>query len=164
MDLIRHPHDPRLGDEEPVGDQDVEDSPVGHVDHRHRPQKHVHMEDESSPTSDHSSPHPTSPLHEKPHIPILNVTIPALRHEDRPFRLSTLIDKLPFNFGWIPANFTWSKIKPVIRCALTAWVSIIFVVISKTERVLGQVSRCLACECACTAARSILDQNQFEFV
>ena len=41
---------------------------------------------------------------------------------------------------WIPANFTYPKLKPVIRSALTAWLSIVLFVIPSVEDTLGQVS------------------------
>jgi hypothetical protein len=41
---------------------------------------------------------------------------------------------------WIPANWTWSKWKPVIRSALAAWISVVIFVIPTTENLLGQVS------------------------
>jgi hypothetical protein len=43
-------------------------------------------------------------------------------------------------FGWIPENFTWSQLKPVIRCFLTAWVSLVFIIVRPVARSLGQVS------------------------
>ena len=42
-------------------------------------------------------------------------------------------------FEWIPANFTFSKLKPVIRSALSAWLSLILFVIPTVENTLGQV-------------------------
>jgi hypothetical protein len=47
---------------------------------------------------------------------------------------------LPPSMHWIPANFNWSKLKPVIRSAVTAWISLLFVIINPTLRVVGQVS------------------------
>ena len=47
---------------------------------------------------------------------------------------------LPPIIAWIPANFTWPKLKPVIRCALTAWVSVVLMIIGPVSRSLGQVS------------------------
>lgn len=48
--------------------------------------------------------------------------------------------KLPSSLQWVPANFTWSKVKPVIRCAISAWVSLLLVIIPQTSKFLGQVS------------------------
>lgn len=47
---------------------------------------------------------------------------------------------LPPSLAWIPANLTWSQMKPVIRCSLTAWVSLVFTVVRPLSRSLGQVS------------------------
>lgn len=43
------------------------------------------------------------------------------------------------NFQWVPQNNSWSKWKPVIRCALAAWISGILFVIPQTEKAMGQV-------------------------
>ncbi|KIY44983.1 hypothetical protein FISHEDRAFT_50366 [Fistulina hepatica ATCC 64428] len=37
--------------------------------------------------------------------------------------------KVPEWLQWIPANWTWSKIKPVIRCAVAAWIAAVLFVI-----------------------------------
>jgi hypothetical protein len=47
---------------------------------------------------------------------------------------------LPSSLAWIPANSSWSKLKPVIRCSLAAWVSLVLMVISAVSRPLGQAS------------------------
>jgi hypothetical protein len=47
----------------------------------------------------------------------------------------------PSSLQWIPKNLTWSKMKPVIRCSLVAWISLLFMIIPKTAKMLGQVSR-----------------------
>ena len=49
----------------------------------------------------------------------------------------------PLDLSWIPANFSWPKIKPVIRSSAMAFVSVIFMVLSPVENVTGQV--CLPC-------------------
>lgn len=46
---------------------------------------------------------------------------------------------LPSSLAWIPANLTWSRLKPVIRCSLTAWVCVVFLVVRPLSRSLGQV-------------------------
>ncbi|KIK91214.1 hypothetical protein PAXRUDRAFT_150011 [Paxillus rubicundulus Ve08.2h10] len=46
--------------------------------------------------------------------------------------------KPPASLQWIPANWTWSKWKPVIRSALAAWISVVIFVIPTTENLLGQ--------------------------
>jgi Putative ER transporter, 6TM, N-terminal len=52
---------------------------------------------------------------------------------------SMLPSKVPSSLQWIPDNFTLSKIKPVIRCSVAAWVSSILFVIPKVEVWIGQV-------------------------
>ena len=47
---------------------------------------------------------------------------------------------VPPVLAWIPANLTWSKLKPVIRCSLTAWVSVVLMITRPVSRSLGQVS------------------------
>ncbi|KIP04314.1 hypothetical protein PHLGIDRAFT_493842 [Phlebiopsis gigantea 11061_1 CR5-6] len=61
----------------------------------------------------------------------------------KPPRLSFaqwLVKYSPVDLKWIPANWAWSKVKPVIRCAIVAWISILFVIIPKTEVTLGTAS------------------------
>ncbi|KAH7905721.1 hypothetical protein BJ138DRAFT_1130340 [Hygrophoropsis aurantiaca] len=48
--------------------------------------------------------------------------------------------KLHARLEWIPANWTWSKWKPVIRSALAAWLSVVIFVIPRTENLMGQAS------------------------
>ena len=43
------------------------------------------------------------------------------------------------DFKWIPQNSSWSQLKPVIRCALAAWICGLLFIISKTENAMGQV-------------------------
>jgi hypothetical protein len=45
--------------------------------------------------------------------------------------------KWPTKLSWIPANLTWPRLRDVIRCALLGWLSILFLVITPTQRVLG---------------------------
>lgn len=47
--------------------------------------------------------------------------------------------KVPAFLQWIPANWNWSKLKPVIRCAIAAWISAVLFVIPTVENVMGQV-------------------------
>jgi hypothetical protein len=47
---------------------------------------------------------------------------------------------VPPGLAWIPQNLTWSKLKPVIRCSLVAWVSVVLMIIGPVSRSLGQVS------------------------
>jgi hypothetical protein len=48
--------------------------------------------------------------------------------------------RLPQNLQWIPANFTWPKLKPVIRCAIATWISVLLFAIPRVMRFMGQVS------------------------
>lgn len=48
--------------------------------------------------------------------------------------------KLPSSLAWIPANLTWDRLKPVIRCSLTSWVALVFMILPGVARPLGQVS------------------------
>ncbi|KAK0473358.1 hypothetical protein IW261DRAFT_1503962 [Armillaria novae-zelandiae] len=48
--------------------------------------------------------------------------------------------KLPSNLQWIPASWTWPKVKPVIRCAVAAWLSTVLFVIPAVERFIGQAN------------------------
>ena len=41
--------------------------------------------------------------------------------------------KWPKRMQWIPANWTWPKMKPVIRCAIACWIAVILFVIPKIE-------------------------------
>lgn len=56
---------------------------------------------------------------------------------------SGLRSSMSSNFQWVPRNNSWSKWKPVIRCALAAWVSGVLFVIPKTENAMGQVCHVL---------------------
>ena len=47
---------------------------------------------------------------------------------------------VPPSLAWIPPNLTWSKLKPVIRCSLTAWVSVVLMIVGPVSRKVGQVS------------------------
>jgi len=49
-------------------------------------------------------------------------------------------ENLPRTLQWIPANWSWSKWKPVIRSALAAWISLLLFLIPTTLNVMGQVS------------------------
>jgi len=47
--------------------------------------------------------------------------------------------RLPAQLRWIPRNWTWSKLKPVIRCSIVAWVSAVLFIIPRVELLMGQV-------------------------
>ena len=61
-----------------------------------------------------------------------------------------ILKKSPIDLSWIPANWNWSKIKPVIRSAIEAWVSVIFFIIPRTEVIMGQVRLCARCHRSCS--------------
>ena len=44
---------------------------------------------------------------------------------------------------WIVRNWHWSKVKPVIRCAVVGWISVLLFVIPRVEKEVGQVRRSL---------------------
>jgi hypothetical protein len=46
---------------------------------------------------------------------------------------------LPSSLQWIPNNWALSKIKPVVRCSISAWVASVLFVIPSVEIWLGQV-------------------------
>lgn len=46
---------------------------------------------------------------------------------------------VPPSLAWIPQNTSWSKFKPVIRCSLAAWASVLLMIIRPVSRRLGQV-------------------------
>lgn len=48
--------------------------------------------------------------------------------------------KIPVpDVSWIVNNLTRTRLKPVIRCAIAAWLAMLLVLIKSTQRVLGQV-------------------------
>ncbi|KAA1476343.1 hypothetical protein DENSPDRAFT_932985 [Dentipellis sp. KUC8613] len=47
------------------------------------------------------------------------------------------VPSLPINLQWISRNWTWSKWKPVIRCALSAWVCLVLMVTNASLRTMG---------------------------
>ena len=58
------------------------------------------------------------------------------------FQLKNLkpdLHHLPKPLEWIPQRFTWSNIKPVIRCAVSAWICLVLYVIHPVEKTMGQV-------------------------
>ena len=46
--------------------------------------------------------------------------------------------QVPEYLEWIPANWTWAKFKPVIRCAVAAWIATIFFIIPQVQNFMGQ--------------------------
>lgn len=54
-------------------------------------------------------------------------------------------DRLPSALQWVPANWNWSKWKPVLRSALAAWICLLLFLIPTTLNVMGQVG--IPCSC-----------------
>ncbi|KDR73331.1 hypothetical protein GALMADRAFT_228417 [Galerina marginata CBS 339.88] len=52
--------------------------------------------------------------------------------------LVPVIAYLAGHFAWVPQNLVWSKVKPVIRCALVTWVSTVLFLIPAVMRMMGQ--------------------------
>lgn len=48
--------------------------------------------------------------------------------------------KFPRGLQWVSANWTWSKWKPALRSAVSAWVAVVIFVIPSVENVLGQAA------------------------
>ncbi|KAF8550186.1 hypothetical protein OG21DRAFT_1469052 [Imleria badia] len=51
-----------------------------------------------------------------------------------------LSDNIPPTLQWIPANWSWSKWKPVLRSALAAWIGLLLFLIPTTLNVMGQAA------------------------
>ncbi|THH28781.1 hypothetical protein EUX98_g5402 [Antrodiella citrinella] len=51
-----------------------------------------------------------------------------------------IYDRLLPDVAWVPNNWTWTKVKPVIRGAVLAFVSLIFVIVFRLEKTLGNAS------------------------
>lgn len=50
----------------------------------------------------------------------------------------------PVHFSCVPAHLTWSKLKPVIRCAIVrCWVFALLMIIPRTSNLMGQASNIL---------------------
>ncbi|CDO69808.1 hypothetical protein BN946_scf184803.g6 [Trametes cinnabarina] len=117
-------YDPRLGDEDVA-------AVLEQSDHAHlpRPQKHVRIPDDPAHDAD---PSPDDDSNEKS-----RARAPKKPPEPWPKRLARL---LPIDLSWIPPNLTYSKIKPVIRCAFVCFVSAILMVIPRVYNLMGQGS------------------------
>ncbi|KAI0318290.1 hypothetical protein OF83DRAFT_1057097 [Amylostereum chailletii] len=109
--------DPRIGDED-----DAEDPP------------HIHRQ-KSSTASPAESGTSSPPRGEKKGEKQRDAT-----KKPPPPPKSGLLDKftLPQNLQWIPNNWNWSKLKPVIRSAVAQWVGLLLIVINPTLRAMGQ--------------------------
>ncbi|OSC96284.1 hypothetical protein PYCCODRAFT_123266 [Trametes coccinea BRFM310] len=118
-------YDPRLGDEDLAAV--LEQSDHGHPDLPHRPQKHVRIPDDPG----HDPDAPSDDTGPEKSLPRPRKKPPEPWHK-------RLLALLPFDLSWIPANFTRSKIKPVIRCAFVCFVSAILMVIPRVYNLMGQ--------------------------
>ncbi|KZW02716.1 hypothetical protein EXIGLDRAFT_601614 [Exidia glandulosa HHB12029] len=47
--------------------------------------------------------------------------------------------------SWIATHLNWSSAKPVIRCSVTAWVGLTFLLNNKTDHIMGQVAHYILC-------------------
>ncbi|KAL7286018.1 hypothetical protein ACG7TL_001135 [Trametes sanguinea] len=122
-------YDPRLGDEDLAAV--LEQSDHGHPPHR--PQKHVRIPDDPG----HDPDAPSDDTGTEKSLPRPRKKPPEPWHKP-------LLALLPFDLSWIPANFTRSKIKPVIRCAFVCFVSAILMVIPRVYNLMGQPLTSLA--------------------
>ena len=71
------------------------------------------------------------------------IDVEGQKPKERQSNLRKQVDKasnwLAPHFAWIAPNNIWSKWKPVIRCALAAWISGILFIVPTTENAMGQV-------------------------
>lgn len=125
-------YDPRMGDE---GSDEELPSPTSLRQARKRVTMDRHPTfDDSEPRRYPSSQDTESMFQEKD----------KESEREKPPRLSVgqwILQNSPVNLQWIPTNLSWSKFKPVLRSALTAWISVLFFIIPKLERTLGSVCR-----------------------
>lgn len=63
----------------------------------------------------------------------------AEQKEEKPSLLARVLDVIPIDLQWIPSNWSYSKMKPVIRSAIMGWVSIVLLIIPRVEQAMGQV-------------------------
>lgn len=121
----RRRYDPRLGDEED-GDE-VDD---GTAQASIRPARHVRIPSDIAHDSEDSVR-----ARKEGCGPRAKTRMPWSS------RLKSTCKRLvPIDLAWVPANFTWSKLKPVIRCAVVCWVSAVLMIIPRTSNLMGQVS------------------------
>ncbi|KXN81239.1 hypothetical protein AN958_05700 [Leucoagaricus sp. SymC.cos] len=87
---------------------------------------------------DEKRPAPLPPPNDVPSAESTTSTSSSSSSIDNSKKLSGL--QLPASLQWIPKNWTWSNLKPVIRSAIVAWISAILFIIPKIELMMGQVS------------------------
>ena len=123
-------YDPRMGDEGSDGDTSQPASPQ-------LTRKHVHMD--RHPTFEEGAPRrylDSSIMSDE------TAKKGEQGEQEKPPRLTFaqwILNRLPVDLTWIPANWSWSKIKPVIRCAFVGWISVFFIIVPKLEVLLGPV-------------------------
>lgn len=122
-------YDPRMGDE---SSDEVMIQPV-RTESSHR---HVRLKE-----------HPTfeeyEPQGKKEHAPSEHSSETTNKANSTKATVSLgqwILTHSPVDLAWIPANWTWSKLKVLIRCALVAWISLFFFIVTRLEILLGQVS------------------------
>ena len=122
MSDLRHP-DPRMGDEE----EESPTSPQQEIRPQPRQRKEVKLRIPPSTTTSSEE----STFEKRDHKP--PPTPPSLWQ-------NPLVQKLLLDVQWIPANRTWSKLKPVIRSSVVGFISVVLMVIPRVERTIGNVS------------------------
>lgn len=125
--------DPRMGDEDDElpsqgpRDKEISSEPQSvHSRSRNRKEVKLHL-----PTTTTSSSEETDSKKEKEQPEEKSVS----RWIHNP-----LVSRLLLDLKWIPANWSWPKFKPVIRGTVVAFVSVVLLVISKSEHAIGNVS------------------------
>lgn len=74
----------------------------------------------------------------RPSSKIPKINIPNLSSSKQFDKLKSIFPIL--DVSWATNNFDATHVKPAIRGAVAAWVSLILMVVPKTERAMGQVS------------------------
>lgn len=113
---------------------------------RKRPHIEVKFDSEDHEVPDSTSLKPSQGDSEKPEETKENKEKDCEKNPSSKSRIlaSKIWTGLASHFQWVPPNNTWSKWKPVIRCALAAWISAIIFIVPKSETAMGQVSERLS--------------------
>lgn len=122
-------YDPRMGDEsgDEFGTQPVRTE-----------SSHRHVRLEVHPTLEEYDPHDKEEHSPSEHS---SETTKKADSTKSPVSLGQwILTHSPVDLTWIPNNWTWSKMKVLIRCALVAWISLFFFIVKRLEIMLGQVS------------------------
>ncbi|KAI0271253.1 hypothetical protein BC834DRAFT_432593 [Gloeopeniophorella convolvens] len=84
---------------------------------------------------------PLTPVKQEGHSPESNHDKKSLDKGASPrWRRAVLDFELPTSLRWIQDNWTWAKWKPAIRCAVSAWASLVLLVVNPSLRAMGQAS------------------------